>query len=523
MKRKKRKTKRLMKIFSRSGVFVPKNIVKEIIERDDVYKYLWQIVKKDKFWGEDGVGDGWPPIHTLFILGLKGGKTSFKILEWMIKKRGEELGVFGIESLPSIFYSFLPRFFREIRKIALDTSLNKFVRVGAIKALCALVVKKSEKEERVLETCHRFLDESDPNENALAFPLMVELENEELLKKMREKLFEGTREFLRSHPNTERITSSKGDENVTISSFFPPVREMKKLWEHFSYDNLNLFFRLAYGSEPQFVDFHGKNISKREVRGLKAINSMVRETPSFSIDNKHVRTINLTRTRIADVTPLTYFPELREIYLYRTNVNDLTPLKHLKKLRRLNLGSTLLSDISPLNHLNNLRHLDLSDVKSRKNQEKGLSDISPLTDLRNLQFLNLCGTSVRDLAPLQDLTKLEDLSLENTRVSSIQPLKNLREMDWLNLDSTSVTDLSPVKNMSQLRELVLFLTPVSDISPLKHLTKLQRLNLWGTNVSDISPLKGLKHLKVLTLGDISTSENKETLKTLKERETEVHL
>lgn len=67
----------------------------------------------------------------------------------------------------------------------------------------------------------------------------------------------------------------------------------------------------------------------------------------------------------------------------------------------LDLTSTRISDLSPLRDLTTLRDLRL--------ERTAVSDLSPLRNLTELHILRLWQTAVRDLSPLRDLTTLRDL------------------------------------------------------------------------------------------------------------------
>ena len=76
-----------------------------------------------------------------------------------------------------------------------------------------------------------------------------------------------------------------------------------------------------------------------------------------------------------------------------TKVSDVSPLSTLKSLTVLNLMNTEVSDVSPLRNLTNLTTLDLSQTP--------VSDASPLKELKNLTTLNLSQTPVSDVSPLR--------------------------------------------------------------------------------------------------------------------------
>ncbi len=245
---------------------------------------------------------------------------------------------------------------------------------------------------------------------------------------------------------------------------------------------------------------------------FKKIEARMKQTESRALD--------LSGTRISDLSPITNLTELQLLYLMRTGVSDISPLAKLIMLESLVLTGTSVSDISPLANLTELQLLHLtgtgvSDIsplakliklQSLYLMRTGVSDISPLASLTGLQSLDLMGTGVSDISPLASLTGLQSLDLMGTGVSDISPLASLTELQSLDLMGTGVSDISPLASLTGLQSLDLMETGVSDISPLASLTELQSLDLVETDVSDISPLANLTGLQSLDLRGTGVSD-----------------
>ena len=92
-------------------------------------------------------------------------------------------------------------------------------------------------------------------------------------------------------------------------------------------------------------------------------------------------------------------------------------------LKWLELSNTKVTDISPLANLTNLKLLIL--------RETNVSDISPLADLTKLIALYLWETGVSDISPLRNLTKIETLDLSRSALvkspANTEALEKLRE------------------------------------------------------------------------------------------------
>jgi Leucine-rich repeat (LRR) protein len=122
-----------------------------------------------------------------------------------------------------------------------------------------------------------------------------------------------------------------------------------------------------------------------------------------------IGSVDLSGTRVGDLSPLAGLEELKYIDLYDTPVSDVSPLAGLEKLEDLFLSNTSVTDVSPLEGLKGLGWLDLAGTP--------VSDVSPLAGLEGLTILGLSNTSVTDVSPLMGLEHLKILKLTNTQVS----------------------------------------------------------------------------------------------------------
>jgi len=100
-----------------------------------------------------------------------------------------------------------------------------------------------------------------------------------------------------------------------------------------------------------------------------------------------------------DISFLGTLTNLEILDLSFTKVTDLTPLNGLPNLRVLCLQNTKVTDLTPLQGLPNLRSLYLQNVE--------VTDLTPLKGLKYLGYLDLRNTKVTDLTPLEDLPKLQ--------------------------------------------------------------------------------------------------------------------
>lgn len=117
---------------------------------------------------------------------------------------------------------------------------------------------------------------------------------------------------------------------------------------------------------------------------------------------------------------------LEELSAPIRDIADLGGLEYAVKLRSLNLYRNRITDLSPLSGLAGLEVLILSD--------NDITDISPLGELAKLRELNLAENRIRDLAMVQweKLASLEKLDLRYNYLRLSDPdtagiLKALRQ------------------------------------------------------------------------------------------------
>jgi Leucine-rich repeat (LRR) protein len=87
--------------------------------------------------------------------------------------------------------------------------------------------------------------------------------------------------------------------------------------------------------------------------------------------------VTLNNSKVTDLTPIQYFPNLTSVYIDRkSNVSDLAPLLKLKNLKELRIIDNPITDISIFTKLTNITTLSI--------HSKDLQDISPIKNLVNL-------------------------------------------------------------------------------------------------------------------------------------------
>ena len=184
--------------------------------------------------------------------------------------------------------------------------------------------------------------------------------------------------------------------------------------------------------------------------------------------------LDLSRTGITDLLPLTALNSLTRLYLDNNKITDISPLATLSALTTLYLNDNQITDISPLATLSALTTLYL-----RSNQ---ITDLSPLATLSTLTTLNLSGNNITDVSPLKELSRLINLVLSNNKITDISPLKELSHLINLDLSSNSIADASPLKGLNSLTRLDIRTNNITDASPLLPLLQSKKNPLSLTTI-----------------------------------------
>jgi Leucine-rich repeat (LRR) protein len=208
--------------------------------------------------------------------------------------------------------------------------------------------------------------------------------------------------------------------------------------------------------------------------------------------------LTFTRRTSALTQAFGLLTNLQTLDLSETRVMDISALGSLTNLRVLDLSSTAVMDLNVLTSLTDLRTLVLSHTP--------VVDISALASLRHLENLSLGHTPVVDISALESLTKLSDLDLGHTNVMYISTLASLKNMWRLELRRTPIVNISALAWLPKLTFLVLSHTAVDDISCLRSRTSLQGLYLRNTSVVNISALASLTNLWTLDLADTAVAD-----------------
>jgi Leucine-rich repeat (LRR) protein len=119
------------------------------------------------------------------------------------------------------------------------------------------------------------------------------------------------------------------------------------------------------GGQVGFIEMPGKRSRWEESKGMWF--------------RRSVESVDLSDSKVSDLSPLTKLKQIKSLVLNNTSVSDLSPLAELQNLKELDLNNTPVSDLTPLAELRNLEWLDIGETQ--------VSDLSPLAKLKNLKWL----------------------------------------------------------------------------------------------------------------------------------------
>jgi hypothetical protein len=202
---------------------------------------------------------------------------------------------------------------------------------------------------------------------------------------------------------------------------------------------------------------------------------------------QYLHTLDLSGTRVSDVSPLASCKSLYTLNLWNTQVSDVSPLASCQSLHTLNLYATRVSDVSALASCQSLHTLNLGATKVR--------DVSALTSCQWLHTLHLGETQVSDVSALASCQALHTLDLMSTPVSDVSALASCQSLYMLNLRFTPVRDVAALASCESLHTLKLSGTRVSDVSALASCQSLHTLDLQDTQVSDVSAFVSCQSLR----------------------------
>lgn len=201
-----------------------------------------------------------------------------------------------------------------------------------------------------------------------------------------------------------------------------------------------------------------------------------------------IDSINLSENQfLQNIKPLVALKNLQYLNISDTRIEDLSPVRYSTDIKTIVANNTLVQDLSALQYFDNVRQLELS-----KSQ---VVDIKPIANLGKLEVLDLSQTSVTDFTPLKEVTSLKTLNLSNTSFFDISLLTNSTKLESLNISQTRVVDLNPISKLKNLQNLDVSETSLLNLQGLEDHPSLETINISQTLVNSLEPIERLPNLK----------------------------
>lgn len=141
------------------------------------------------------------------------------------------------------------------------------------------------------------------------------------------------------------------------------------------------------------------------------------ENPFTADKISNIKTLNLLKSGINELSPLQYFSGCRKLIGSGIGATDFTPVSQMETLTELHLAKTSLSSLDSILKLGSLKVLSIGNTK--------VSSISGIQRLKNLTRLSLDNLRLVTIEPLWELKKLKELSLSGTSGYDITEVSNL--------------------------------------------------------------------------------------------------
>ena len=184
---------------------------------------------------------------------------------------------------------------------------------------------------------------------------------------------------------------------------------------------------------------YGMDVWNSILNSIKVSTDIKKET-AFTFKDKVVE--NAVRKNILKPTGTLYKSDLEKVYRLAVpvGIKTLVDIKQMANLEYLDLSNTKITDISALGSLKNLRVLYL--------QRNNISNISILKGLSKLEILSLNGNKLSNISTLSGLTQLSELYIRDNKIANYNPIANLKKLRILYLKgnaSLNYTSLRTVK------------------------------------------------------------------------------
>lgn len=308
--------------------------------------------------------------------------------------------------------------------------------------------------------------------------------------------------------------------------------DMEKWWNGLSFDwKTALKTALSIQGDPskeqlaRLTDMEDLNIGRSNIVDLTPISAL-----------RNLRTLNLERTTVQDLTPLAALTLLEELDVSNTSIKSLEGVEAMLNLRKISINEDFIDSINVLLRLPDLTYLSCENSSVSETTINAFIKEKPdclviyhtevllgwwnvlstewtkifnnhlelnkppnpiqLHQITRLEKINIENNfNIGSLRPLIKLTELKELRVNNTKISDLEPLRSLHNLELLQITKSPVKSLEPIRNLTNIYELDFSNTPVANIDPITILTALNKLKFSSTEVKSLRPLSYMINLK----------------------------
>lgn len=250
-------TESLIKIMVGLELFVNKTLALEISKRDNAVFHLRKIIQDGDYWGDDGFGKGWAPIHTIFILPLIKNKEALQLLLDVFRYRRNEITNRITGEVSGLFYHFGENGIDNLIEFTKDETLEPFGRAEVIISLVALAKTYPSHKEEIMRHISNLIETTDD----IAFASLIaddlaEFQDKSVLPILK-KAFQDGRiiNFFIDKKEVESIINGKTTYEIERYTVDPLV--------HFSRENIEDLYLQFYPAEEE-EDFESESFLVEE-------------------------------------------------------------------------------------------------------------------------------------------------------------------------------------------------------------------------------------------------------------------
>ena len=205
--------------------------------------------------------------------------------------------------------------------------------------------------------------------------------------------------------------------------------------------------------------------------------------PQLETWAERTRSLDLSRTMLRDLSPLSGFSQLETLSIEDNVVESLEALADLTQLKVLRVGWNTIRDFGAVDERSN----PMLRILGRGLQRPG-------GEFEGQVFESLCTQGQQGLgdpalkASLRALRAYLSYGLDRGCASAAAMLKGMRYMD---LSGQNITSLEPLRGAAGVQYLRLRGLTIRDLSPLAAMENLRILDIEGARLGDLAPVAGL--------------------------------